>query len=209
MLVYLFLGSVFASFVTGNFLFLGLGLAQRTSGLHIRALAALLAFFVGIIVGTFVLERGSQRQTAQAWRIPLVRTLLMEWLLLLAFAIIWYVTSTPSRQTGMQILLLCLLASGMGIQGALAQAFNFPGVVANALTGTVLTLGRYLAEDIAHPESKSGKWRWRHLFRVMLLLIYVVSAFVVALTSTSLLVPVVPLIIVTIVIFSVPAFILR
>ena len=216
MLAYLFLGHVFASFLTGNILFIGLGLAQGTRGLLLRALAAVLASFVGITVGTFFLERGSfflergsQRQTAQAWCIPLVRTLLMEWLLFLAFAIIWCVTSPLSRQAGVQILLLCLLALGMGIQGALVQAFNFPGVVANALTGTMLTLGQRLAEGIEYPGSKSGKWRWRHLFRVMLLLIYIVSAFVVALTSTSLLAPVVPLIIVTIVIFSVLVFILR
>lgn len=209
MLSYLFLGHAFASFLTGNFLFLGLGLAQRTSGLLIRALVAILASFVGITVGTFFLARGPQRQTAQAWCITLVRIMLIEWLLFLASAIIWYVTSPLSQQAGVQILLLCLLALGMGLQGALVQAFNFPGVVANALTGTVLTLGQRLAEDIEYPGSKSGKWRWRHLFRVMLLLIYVVSAFVVALTSTSLLVPVVPLIIVTIVICSVPVFILR
>ncbi|HEY4385514.1 MAG TPA: YoaK family protein [Ktedonobacteraceae bacterium] len=209
MLAYLFLGHVFASFLTGNFLFIGLGLAQGTSGLLISALAAVLASLVGITVGTFFLKRGPQRRTARAWCITLVRILLMEWLLFLAFAIIWYVTSPLSQQARVQILLLCLLALGMGIQGALVQAFNFPGVVANALTGTMLTLGQRLAEAIEHPGLKSGKWRWRHLFRVMLLLTYVFSAFVVALTSTSLLVPVVPLIIVTIVIFSVPVFILR
>ena len=40
MLSYLSLGRVFASFMTGNFLFIGLGVAQGNGGLLIRALVA-------------------------------------------------------------------------------------------------------------------------------------------------------------------------
>ena len=129
MLAYFFLGRVFASFLTGNFLFIGLGLAQGNSGLLIRALAAVLVSFVGVTLGSFCLRRAPQRQTEQSWRTTLVSTLLIEWLLFLAFAILWRVTSNLSQQAGVQILLLGLAALGMGIQGALVEAFNFPGVV--------------------------------------------------------------------------------
>jgi uncharacterized membrane protein YoaK (UPF0700 family) len=91
---------------------------------------------------------------------------------------------------------------GMGIQGALIQAFNLPGVVANALTGTMLTLGQRLAQGLSHPGPESQEWRWRNIFLVILLLIYLVSAIAVVLTSASMLTPVVPVIIVTIAIFS-------
>ena len=114
----------------------------------------------------------------------------------------WRVTSNLSQQAGVQILLLCLAALGMGIQGALVEAFNFPGVVANALTGTVLTLGQRLAQGLGHPGPESEEWRWRNIFLVILLLIYVVSAIAVVLTSASMLTPVVPVIIVTIAIFA-------
>jgi uncharacterized membrane protein YoaK (UPF0700 family) len=202
MLAYFFLGHIFASILTGNFLFIGLGLAQGNSGLLIRALAAVLVSFVGVTVGSFCLQQAPQRQTEQTWRTTLVRTLLIEWLLFLAFAIIWRVTSNLSQQGGVQILLLCLAALGTGIQGALIQAFNIPGVVANALTGTVLTLGQRIAQGLGHPGPESEEWRWRNIFLVILLLIYVVSAFVVALISAFMLTPVVPVIVVTIAIFA-------
>jgi uncharacterized membrane protein YoaK (UPF0700 family) len=202
MLAYFYLGNVFASFLTGNFLFIGLGLASGNSGLLIRALAAVLVSFVGVTLGSFWLQRAPPRRTEQTWRTTLVRTLLIEWLVFLAFAVLWRVTSDLSQQGGVQILLLCLAALGMGIQGAIVEAFNLSGVVANALTGTVLALGQRLAQALGHPGPESQEWRWGTLFRVILCLVYVGSALVVALTLASMLTPVVPMIIVTIAIFA-------
>ncbi len=73
MLSYLALGRVFASFMTGNFLFIGLGVAQGNSGLLIRALGAVLVFLAGVTFGSFCLERAPQQQTGTAWRHTLVR----------------------------------------------------------------------------------------------------------------------------------------
>src|SRR5260370_18062657 len=63
MLCYFSLGHVFSSFLTGNFLFIGLRLAQRNSGLLLRALVAVLVSFVGVTFGSFCLPRAPQRQT--------------------------------------------------------------------------------------------------------------------------------------------------
>jgi uncharacterized membrane protein YoaK (UPF0700 family) len=202
MLSYLSLGHVFASFMTGNFLFIGVGVAQGNSGLLIRALVAVLVFLVGVIFGSFCLERAPQLQTGPAWHNTFARYLLMEWLLLLVYAIIWLVTSNLSQQAGVQVLLLCLAALGMGIQGALVNALKIPGVVADALTGTVLTLGQRLAQGLDHPGPESPEWRWSSMFLVLLCLIYVGSALVVALTWAFILTPVVPVIVVTIAIFA-------
>src|SRR5260370_21193987 len=90
----------------------------------------------------------------------------------------------------------------MGIQGALVMTFKIPGVVADALTATLITLGQRLAQDLDHPGSEGREWRWSGMFLALLCLIYVVSAFVVALTSAFMLTPVVPVIVVTIAIFS-------
>jgi hypothetical protein len=90
----------------------------------------------------------------------------------------------------------------MGMQGALVLSFNIPGVVADALTATLITLGRRLAQGIGHPGPESQEWRWSSMFLVLLCLIYVVSAFVVALTSAFILTPVVPVTVVTIAIFA-------
>lgn len=202
MLAYLSLGHVFASFLTGNFLFIGMSVAQGNRELLIRALVAVLVSFVGITFGSLCLQRALQQQTRPTWRNTFVRPLLIEWLLLLAFAIMWLVTSNLSQQGGTQVRLLGLAALGMGIQGALVEAFNFPGVVANALTGAVLTLGQSIAQSLGHPGLQSQEWRWRRLFLVILCLLYVVSAVVVVLTSASMLPPVVPVLIMIIAIFT-------
>src|SRR5260370_31340446 len=70
MLSYLSLGRVFASFMTGNFLFIGLGVAQGNSGVLIRALLAVLVFLVGVACGSFCLGRSPQHPTETAWRDP-------------------------------------------------------------------------------------------------------------------------------------------
>src|SRR6266566_9425700 len=187
MLSYLSLGRVFASFMTGNILFIGLGVVQGNSGLLLRALVAVLVFLVGVTFGSFCLERAPQQQTGTAWPHTFARYLLMEWLLLLVYAILWRVTSNLSQQAGVQILLLGMAALGMGIQGALVWAFKIPGVVADALTATLITLGQRLAQGIGHPGPQSQEWRWSGLFLALLCLIYVGSAFVVALTSAFML----------------------
>src|SRR5229473_8442494 len=87
MLSYLSLGRVFASFMTGNLLFIGLCVAQRNSRLLILALVAVLVFLVGVTFGSFCLGRAPQQQTGPAWHHTFVRYLLMEWLLLLVYAI--------------------------------------------------------------------------------------------------------------------------
>jgi uncharacterized membrane protein YoaK (UPF0700 family) len=202
MLSYLSLGRVFASFMTGNILFIGLGVAQGNSGLLIRALLAVLVFLVGVAFGSFCLGRALQQQTETAWRKTFARYLLMEWLLLLVYAIIWRLASNLSQQAGVQILLLCVAALGMGIQGAFVMAFKIPGVVADALTATLITLGQRLAQGLGHPGPESQEWRWSSMLMVLLCLIYVASALVVALTSAFMLTPVVPVIVVTIAIVT-------
>jgi uncharacterized membrane protein YoaK (UPF0700 family) len=202
MLSYLSLGRVFASFMTGNFLFIGLGAAQGNSGLLIRALVAVLVFLVGAAFGSFCLGRAPQQQTGTAWHHTFARYLLLEWLLLLVYAVIWRVMGNQSQQTGVQILLLGVAALGMGMQGALVTVFNIPGVVADALTGTLITLGQRLAQGLGHRGPESQERGWSSMFLAFLCLIYVVSAFVVALISAFILTPVVPVIVVTIAIFA-------
>src|SRR5260370_40182457 len=81
MLSYLSLGRVFASFMTGNLLFIGLGVAQGNSGLLIRALVAVLVFLVGVAFGSFFLGLAPQHQPPPPPPPPLAPPLLLEWLL--------------------------------------------------------------------------------------------------------------------------------
>jgi uncharacterized membrane protein YoaK (UPF0700 family) len=91
-----------------------------------------------------------------------------------------------------------LAAFGMGIQGAIVIAFEFPGVVANAMTGVVLVLGQRAGRGIAHSRVE-GQWRWTFLLPIL----YALGAITVALTSVMSLTRVFPLIISTIAIIYV------
>lgn len=193
LVAYLFLSKVFTSFMTGNILFIGLAFAQANFGLLLRAAIALLVNFVGVTVGALVIHRAPLRRTAWRWRNRIVITLLIEWIFLLAFAFIWFMTSNLTQQHTAQTVLLGLAAFGMGIQGAVVIAFEFPGVVANAMTGVVLVLGQRVGRSIAH-SGPAGEWRWTFLLPVL----YALGAVAVGLTSASLLTPIFPLIISTI-----------
>ena len=164
LVAYLFLSKVFASFMTGNVLFIGLAFAQGDVGLLIRAAIALLVNFVGVTVGALVIQRAPLRRTARGWRNRIVVTLLIEWIFLLAFALVWFMMGNLIH--AQQIILLALAAFGMGIQGAIVIAFEFPGVVANAMTGVMLVLGQRVGKGIAHSEP-AGEWRWTFLLPVL------------------------------------------
>jgi uncharacterized membrane protein YoaK (UPF0700 family) len=206
-LAFLSLGRVFASFLSGNFVFVGLGIAHGQSGLMIRAVVALVASFAGSTLAALRLQRALARRTEPSHRNTFVPILLIEGLPLLAFAIVWRVTSDLAQHAGVQVLLLALAGFAMGIQGALVSAFNLPGVVANALTGAVITLGQRLAQRVDHPGRTSPEWRRNNTFLAILPLLYVVSASAVALTAASGFPAVMPavIVIVAIVTFLVPS----
>jgi hypothetical protein len=125
----------------------------------------------------------------------------MEWMVFLVFALWWEVTGDLASHAGTQIILLTLAAFAMGMQGALVQAFEIPGVVANALTGTVLLLGRRLAQDVGGPIAESQKeWKRNKWLLALLCLIYILSAPVVLLSRPFLAPPFGPVLMVTIMI---------
>jgi hypothetical protein len=74
-------------------------------------------------------------------------------------------------------------------------AFEFPGVVANAMTGVVIVLGQRVGKGIAR-SGPGGEWRWTFLLPIL----YALGAVAVAFSSTSPLTPIFPFIISSIVI---------
>lgn len=193
LVAYLFLGKTFASFMTGNILFVGLALAQANTELLTHAVVALLINFAGVMIGASIIHRTPLRRTARRWRKIIMLTLLVQWILLLTFVSLWSTNNDLTRQNVMQIILLGLAAFGMGIQGAIVVAFEFPGVVANAMTGVVIVLGRRIGKGIVGA-GPGGEWRWTFLLPIL----YALGAIAVGLTSASPVTPIVPLIISTV-----------
>jgi uncharacterized membrane protein YoaK (UPF0700 family) len=147
-LSYLTVDRVFASFVTGSMLFVGISIAQRNTALLVRAGAAILLLLVGITFGSRCLQLLPARQSAGYWRRALARYLLGEGLVLLAFALVWSLVGQLAPHPAVQIILLGMGAFGMGLQGALLGAFNIVDVNTVAMTATELPFGIRLAQRI-------------------------------------------------------------
>jgi uncharacterized membrane protein YoaK (UPF0700 family) len=164
--------------MSGNVVFLGLALAQGDLGLLVRSVAALVTFLVGAAIGVWIVGR----EFRASWSDSCTRALAVEWLALLLLAIGWLFIGIPSRIGSGQLLLIGLAAFAMGIQGAVVLALNVPGIVAIALTGTLLALGKHLAYRIIPGASTTLSSPAVGIgLLVALCLAYTISAVVVAL----------------------------
>jgi uncharacterized membrane protein YoaK (UPF0700 family) len=178
-LSFVHLGKVFASFQSGNVLFLGLGIGDGNGGLVIRAGVVLVTFFIGVVGGAHMvgtrLAPGAPRGECRA--------LATEAALLTAFAGLWLAIGTPDDHPLARAVLLALGAGAMGIQAALVLALKIPNVLTVALTATVAYLGQRVGTGFeAKPRGEelpsSG-------MLVAFILTYVTCAFVVAVLPTT------------------------
>jgi uncharacterized membrane protein YoaK (UPF0700 family) len=194
-LCYLVLGRVWASFMTGNILFVGISIAQGNTALLLRDVVAVVLFLVSLTLGSRYLQTLPTRQSMASWRSTFARYLLGEGLILLAFALVWSLADNLAQHPAVQVVLLGIAVFGMGLQGALLGAFNILDVNTVALTGTELLLGIRLAQRIGR-QSVDQPGGTSAPFLVVLVLAYALAAFVVALTVPSIITPFIPLVLV-------------
>lgn len=180
-LCYLALGRVFASFMTGNILFVGISIAQRDTALLVRAGVAVVIFLASVTLGARYLQTRPVRQPIGNWRRTLAQYLLGEGLILLAFALVWALAGNLAQHPAMQVVLLGIAACGMGLQGALFGALNILDVNTVALTGTELLLGIRLAQRLGR-QSTDRLGGTSAPFLLALMVSYALAALVVALT---------------------------
>lgn len=139
---FLALGKVFTAFMTGNLVFVGVGLADPAGGPDIlRVLIALAAFAAGVFGGTRIVKasRGSglwPRRVSVALGVAVV--------LQAVFLAVWVATSGHPG-TGSGDVLTALMALAMGLQSAAVMALAVEGVFTTAATATVMFLMRDVA----------------------------------------------------------------
>lgn len=197
-------GRVFASFMTGNILFVGISLAQRNMALLLRAGLAILVFLASVTLGSLYLGRLPGRQPLRGWQRTLARYLLGEGLVLLAFGLLWQLMGNPAQHPAIQVALIGIAAFGMGLQEALVGAFNLPNVVSVALTGTELLLGMRLAQGIGR-QAADRRGGTSAPFLTALLLCYTLAALVVVLATPWIGAPFIPLLLVLVAVLVVLA----
>jgi uncharacterized membrane protein YoaK (UPF0700 family) len=143
---FLALGKVFAAFMTGNFVFLGMAIARHTEAPNIIAvLVPMIAFGLGVYLATLVVtprqnETQDDKESARVVWSPLVtHALAVSLLPHLAFVLLWI--STGGSPAGSAILgLLAAWALAMGMQSAAVRRLDVGGIYTTAATATVIFL---------------------------------------------------------------------
>ncbi|HQX52053.1 MAG TPA: YoaK family protein [Planctomycetaceae bacterium] len=136
-LSYLGLGRVFTANMTGNTVLLGIALAQFDGDAIARAGLALAGFVAGAAAGAWIVER-DHSDSLWPWSVTL--SLILESLLLLAFAAVWYVAQDPLASATTTAALIVLSALAMGVQSAAVRRLEITGIATTYLTGTLTNL---------------------------------------------------------------------
>lgn len=190
-LAFLSLGRVFASFLSGNFVFIGLSVARGDGALLLRAVVAIVSALAGIVFASGYLESLMRRAANDpGWKL-VVDLLTMQGVVLFAFAMVWSSFEHPSLAASHQMILLSLAGLAMGIQGVVVGRLNVRGAIANALTGTVLLLGAHLAHRF-HLSPAVDEDAESDVFLASLLGLYAMAAIGVVATTPTGLAPFVP-----------------
>jgi uncharacterized membrane protein YoaK (UPF0700 family) len=136
------LGKVFTAFMTGNFVFLGLGLADAGGPGVLRVLIALAAFAAGVSAATRIIH--AVKAGSGLWPRGVTVTLGVAVVLQAVFLAIW-VTTSGQPGTGSGDVLTAVMALAMGVQSGAILTLNVKGVFTTAATATVMFLMRDVA----------------------------------------------------------------
>jgi uncharacterized membrane protein YoaK (UPF0700 family) len=178
---YLGLGHVFTANMTGNAVLLGLAFGQGQFLAAFRALFALGGFILGVSVGAILAHRAG---TDVDQRRAFVGPVIVEGLVLAAFAVLLHLPMIPRNQNTLYIL-IGLSAVAMGVQSAAVRRLNLPGIATTVLTGTIISLVAglvrllhitYVSSPTEEPAA-SAPGRRRHLkLQAGVFIVYVAAA---------------------------------
>lgn len=148
------LGSVFASVMTSNILFLGLAAAQHSGTLAEHAAVSLAGYVIGVAAAARLARPPVRSHSAAAeasdgsrsagcggglWSPRIVGTLTIELAVLAGFTVGWELTGGRPIG-GAKFVLIALAAMAMGIQSTVVAEIGIAGVSTTYLTGTLTTL---------------------------------------------------------------------
>lgn len=173
-LSFLALGGVFASFMSGNTVTLGLRIGMGDFSLALHSMTAIIGYVAGVAAGANIGYKSSILK--EIWPYATTKILAIEFLLLVVFAIVGFIAGNTI--SGVVAYLLILLASiPMGMQSAGVRDLGISGVTTTYVTGTwtsfimgVLTLRR------SNPSERTIKKKQDTIVQAVILLVYVIGA---------------------------------
>ncbi|MDR3036084.1 MAG: DUF1275 domain-containing protein [Kitasatospora sp.] len=141
------LGSVFASVMTGNLVLLGLSAARASAALAGHTAVAIGGYVLGVAMGARLIalapgrRRGTRPRAAgpEGWPVTVTAALMLELVLLAAFAAGWELAGSHSAGA-CQYLLLVTATVAMGMQSTAVRGFGRGEYATTYLTGTLTSL---------------------------------------------------------------------
>ena len=195
---FLALGKVFTAFMTGNLVFLGLGLADADGPDVVRVAVSLACFAGGVLAAGRIV---GQPKPSSPWTRRVSVALGIAVLAQAAFLAGWLATSgRPATIAG--DLLVSFYAAAMGLQSGAIFSLGVKGVFTTAATATVIVL----ATDVADPREAAAERR--RLAGVLLGLVAGAAAGGALLVHAHALAPIVPLV-ATVLVIAVASVALR
>jgi uncharacterized membrane protein YoaK (UPF0700 family) len=175
-LAWIHLGKVFASFMSGNLLLIGVAIGDGNGDLLAHAAVALAAFLIGSAVGASL--TGSRLSPDAA--IPMDRALLLEAAVLGSFAVVWVAGGGPADHSALSFALIAIGATAMGLQAAVAIAWHVPNVATVAMTATLAQLAALVGWRRRDGRSAGVPGTPSASLMISLILAYLVTAVTVA-----------------------------
>lgn len=141
---FLSLGGVFTSVMTGNMVLMGVGIGTGDPEAISHTLVALGGYVLGAIAGGVL--AGSPRPDDSPWPRAVTWCLVAEFGLFLVYAVLWW-GGDSAPTSAVRSVLLCLLASALGLQSSAVLRLGLSGFSTTYLTGTLTQVMTSLASN--------------------------------------------------------------
>jgi uncharacterized membrane protein YoaK (UPF0700 family) len=187
MICFLGFGKVFAAFMTGNIVFLGLGAVSSVGPDVGRVIVTMLGFAAGVLFSAKLVTR-LEGGAVEVWPRRVSMALAVVAAAEAVFLILWLaIAGHPSTAVG--DVMIGIFSVAMGIQMDAIRSLNVPEISTTAVTATMVSF----VNDLAHWSKSSPEDRW---LRPRIMLAMAVGAVVGALVlaHARLYAPIIPLI---------------
>jgi uncharacterized membrane protein YoaK (UPF0700 family) len=188
MICFLAFGKVFAAFMTGNIVFLGLGVVSSLGPDLGRVIVAMLGFAVGVVFSA-KLVRPVADGAVEVWPRRVSIALAVVAAAQAVFLVLWLaIAGYPPTVVG--DIMIGIFAVAMGIQMDAIRSLGVPEISTTAATATMVSF----VNDLVHWSKSSAEDRWLRL-HIMVAMVVGAAAGALVLVHARLYAPIIPLVV--------------